>query len=66
LYCLALLAVPGLLASQGAADEPGIYGYVLAPGSIPVSGETVASRLPSPQHGSNHLVMTRAAARGKR
>ena len=27
--------------SQGAADEPGIYGYVLAPGGIPVSGGTV-------------------------
>ena len=38
---LALLAVPGSLASQGAADEPGIYGYVLAPGGIPVSGGTV-------------------------
>jgi hypothetical protein len=38
---LALLVVPGSLASQGAADEPGIYGYVLAPGAIPVSGGTV-------------------------
>jgi hypothetical protein len=39
---LALLAGPGSLASQGAADEPGIYGYVLAPGGVPVSGGTVA------------------------
>ena len=38
---LALLAVPGSLVSQGAADEPGIHGYVLAPGGIPVSGGTV-------------------------
>jgi hypothetical protein len=38
---LALLAVPGSLASQDAADEPGIYGYVLAPGGIPVSGGTI-------------------------
>jgi carboxypeptidase family protein len=42
LVLLALLAVPASLASQGAADEPGIYGYVLAPGGIPVSGGTVA------------------------
>ena len=38
---LALLVVPGSLASQGVADEPGIYGYVLAPGGIPVSNGTV-------------------------
>src|SRR5258705_12124312 len=38
---LALLAVPGSLASQGAADAPGICAYVLAPGAIPVSGGTV-------------------------
>jgi hypothetical protein len=38
---LALLAVPVSLASQGAADEPGIHGYVLAPGGIPVSDGTV-------------------------
>jgi carboxypeptidase family protein len=40
---LALLAVPAALASQGAADEPGIYGYVLAPDGVPVSGGTVLS-----------------------
>ena len=39
---LALLAVPVAVASQGAADEPGIHGYVLAPGDLPVSGGTVA------------------------
>ena len=38
---LALLVVPGSLASQGAVDEPGINGYVLAPGGTPVSGGTV-------------------------
>ena len=43
LVLLALLVVPGSLAAQGAADEPGIHGYVLAPGGIPVSGGTVAS-----------------------
>jgi hypothetical protein len=43
LVLLALLAVPGSLASQGAADEPGMYGYVLAPGGIPVSGGTAVS-----------------------
>src|SRR5688572_24925396 len=42
-FLLALLAVPGSLASQGAVDEPGIYGYVLAPDGIPVSGGTVVS-----------------------
>lgn len=42
LVLLALLAVPASLASQGTGDEPGIYGYVLAPGDIPVSGGTVA------------------------
>src|SRR5436305_1648716 len=40
---LALLAMPAVPSSQGAADEPGIYGYVLAPGDIPVSGGTVLS-----------------------
>jgi carboxypeptidase family protein len=38
---LALLAVPGPLTSQGAADEPGVYGYVLAPGGIPVTSGSV-------------------------
>ena len=39
---VALLAAPVWLASsQDAADEPGIYGYVLAPGGIPVSAGTV-------------------------
>ena len=38
---LALLALPVSLASHDAADEPGIYGYVLAPGAIPVSNGTV-------------------------
>jgi hypothetical protein len=38
---LALLALPGLLASQGTADETGIYGSVLEPGGIPASGGTV-------------------------
>ncbi|MCU1385313.1 MAG: hypothetical protein JWL71_4010 [Acidobacteria bacterium] len=38
---LALLAVPVWLTSQDAADAPGIYGYVLAPGGIPVSAGTV-------------------------
>jgi Carboxypeptidase regulatory-like domain len=38
---LALLAVLRSLASQGAADEPGIYGYVLAPGGIPSGGTVV-------------------------
>jgi hypothetical protein len=32
LVLLALLALPGALASQGRADEPGVFGYVLAPG----------------------------------
>jgi hypothetical protein len=41
LVLLALLAVPVSLASQDTADEPGIYGNVLAPGDIPVSDETV-------------------------
>src|SRR6266566_8562856 len=35
--------LPGSLPSHGAADEPGITGYVLAPGGIPVSGGTVVS-----------------------
>ena len=46
---LALLAVPASLTSQGAADEPGIYGYVLAPGDVPVSdGTVVYSSLAAP------------------
>ena|SRR5438876_26641 len=40
---LALLGLPGSLPSHGTADEPGITGYVLAPGGIPVSGGTVVS-----------------------
>src|SRR5258708_6529020 len=40
---LALLLVPCTLVSQGAADEPGISGYVLAPDDVPVSGGTVVS-----------------------
>jgi hypothetical protein len=43
LVLLALLLVPCTLVSQGAADEPGISGYVLAPGDVPVSGGTVMS-----------------------
>jgi Carboxypeptidase regulatory-like domain len=43
---LALLAVPASLASQGPADEPGIYGYVLAPDGIPVSDGTVVYSSP--------------------
>ncbi len=43
---LALLTVPVSLAPQGMADEPGIYGYVLAPGGIPVSGGTVGFSSP--------------------
>jgi hypothetical protein len=31
---LALLVVPGSVASQGAADEPSIYGLVRAPGVV--------------------------------
>ena len=42
LALFALLAAQASLASQGTADEPGIYGYVLAPGGIPVSGGRVA------------------------
>jgi hypothetical protein len=38
---LALLAVAASPALQGAADEPGVYGYVLAPGDIPVSAGSV-------------------------
>jgi carboxypeptidase family protein len=37
---LALLAAPCSPASQS-VDEPGIYGYVLAPGDVPVSGGTI-------------------------
>jgi hypothetical protein len=40
---LALLIVPCALIAQGAADESGISGYVLAPGDVPVSGGTVVS-----------------------
>ena len=43
LVLLALLVVPCTLVSQGAADEPGVSGYVLAPGDVPVSGGTVVS-----------------------
>jgi hypothetical protein len=43
LALLAGLVVPCVLVAQGAADEPGISGYVLAPGDVPVSGGTVAS-----------------------
>ena len=43
LVLLAFLLVPCTLVSQGAADEPGISGYVLAPGDVPVSGGTVMS-----------------------
>ena len=43
LALLALLVVPCALVAQGAADEPGMSGYVLAPGDVPVSGGTVAS-----------------------
>lgn len=43
---LVLLAVPVSLAPQDAADEPGIYGYVLAPGDIPVSDGTVVYSSP--------------------
>src|SRR5258706_9770905 len=46
LVLLALLLVPCTLVSQGAADEPGISGYVLAPGDVPVSGGTVVSASP--------------------
>src|SRR5436309_961286 len=38
---LALLAVAGSLPSHDTDDEPGITGYVLAPGGIPVSGGIV-------------------------
>src|SRR5262245_4981340 len=38
---LALLVVPWPLVSQGVADEPGVSGYVLAPGDVPVLGGTI-------------------------
>ena len=41
LVILALLALPGSLASQGTADESGISGSVLAPDGSPVTGGTV-------------------------
>jgi hypothetical protein len=44
---LALLAVPVSLALQDTADQPGIYGYVLAPGDIPVSDGTVVYSSPA-------------------
>lgn len=44
---LAVLVVPCLLVAQGAAEEPGISGYVLAPGDVPVSGGAVASMSPA-------------------
>src|SRR5262245_26055572 len=37
-----LFASTGALMSQGRAEETGIFGYVLAPGDMPVSGGTVA------------------------
>src|SRR5262245_55136325 len=40
---LAMLVVAASPGSQRAADEPGIHGYVLAPGGNPVSGGTVVS-----------------------
>src|SRR5262245_53352541 len=43
LALLALLAAPCSLVAQGAGQAPGISGYVLAPGNVPVSGGTVAS-----------------------
>ena len=44
---LALLVVPCSLVAQGAADQPGISGYVLAPGDVPVSGGMVTSLFPA-------------------
>ena len=46
-FLLAVLVVPCLLMAQGVAEEPGISGYVLAPGDVPVSGGTVASMSPA-------------------
>src|SRR5207249_2635387 len=44
---LALLAVAGSLPSHDTDDEPGITGYVLAPGGIPVSGGIVLASIAS-------------------
>jgi hypothetical protein len=42
-----MLVVPCLMLAQGVAEEPGISGYVLAPGDVPVTGGTVVSLPPA-------------------